>query len=332
MLCPPDQSHEQAYLSSIGAHSKPRTIERKAATLRYFHEFIRSIRWPISRQSRALKIANEQRFSTTASATFQPASIAGLADSFASSQSNARTRRAYSSDLRRLTEVFGARSSQSLSVEEITTFLEELRESLKPSTMRRLNATIRAFFGWLAQNGCCDRLKIPYVLPAPAPGAGRLAAGKLAETTGRIRRLGLPARDEVIVRLLLLGMTPAEIVTLRVEDVDFARHRLTVRSKQQRARFLSVDGVLSAALRDYLHELSERTGAVIRNTRGTVLTTRSVGRVVSQFAKRAGLAATVNPQALRRASAQAARLSGADALDVKHALGLAGAGVTRKYL
>lgn len=118
-------------------------------------------------------------------------------------------------------------------------------------------------------------------------------------------RPSLIKRDQVIIQVLLhTGIRVGELVELRLSDIEISGDGgiLTVRgSGEGESREIPLNAVTCDALREYLSVRSRLPGIehLFLSQEGRPISTRSVQRLVSTYAKAAGLEG-VSAQALRR--------------------------------
>lgn len=151
-------------------------------------------------------------------------------------------------------------------------------------------------------------------------------------------------RDRAILEFLYsTGIRVAELVALNMESLDFETEMVRVRGKGGRERQVPVGSQAIRALGAYLPERDRLLAArllkgkpvvreaVFLNGRATRLTTRSVERLVKNYALRAGIATPVTPHALRHSFATHLLEMGADLRSVQELLGHASLSTTQKY-
>ena len=164
----------------------------------------------------------------------------------------------------------------------------------------------------------------------------------LLETPGEDDRFAF--RDRAILELLYsTGMRVAELAGLDVSQLDFSGESVKVLGKGNKERIVPVGRAALEALQSYFSQrlslLEARVArghslegdALFLNSRGTRLTVRSVERLVSEYAVRAGIITRVTPHALRHSFATHLLEMGADLRSVQELLGHASLSTTQKY-
>ncbi len=152
------------------------------------------------------------------------------------------------------------------------------------------------------------------------------------------------SRDRAILELFYAtGIRVAELVGLDMQWVDFNEGMLKVTGKGNRQRVVPMGDPAVEMVRAYLPQRLELTKARVKrghkpeekalflNSRGGRLTTRSIERMVSHYALRAGIASKVTPHALRHSFATHLLEMGADLRTVQELLGHASLSTTQKY-
>jgi integrase/recombinase XerD len=141
-------------------------------------------------------------------------------------------------------------------------------------------------------------------------------------------------RDHVIVLCALyLGLRVAELVAVRIEDVDLAEARLLVRlGKGGKDRWLPVKSTLAPVLASWIGE--RRSGWLFPSPRcpDRPLTTRAVRYLIGRLARRANIHRRASPHVCRHTFATSLLRNGADLTDVQRLLGHSHLQTTSKYL
>ncbi|HEX3451794.1 MAG TPA: tyrosine-type recombinase/integrase, partial [Solirubrobacteraceae bacterium] len=187
------------------------------------------------------------------------AAIALLMDDLARRDAAARTRKAYRVDLEQFAQwALGAgHAPDEIAPKAVRRYIAELtRRGAAPSTSARKLAALRALFASLREHGAiaenpADLVSTPR-RPSPLPRvlSAREAAGLLD---------GIPAggplelRDRAMFELAYAcGLRAEELVSLRVDDVDWDGEQLRVEGKGRKTRFVPVGEPAMVALRRYL--------------------------------------------------------------------------------
>lgn len=150
-------------------------------------------------------------------------------------------------------------------------------------------------------------------------------------------------RDRAIVELLFSsGLRVSELVALNRDHVNTKRREFMVRGKGQKDRPVFISQEAAEHVEDYL---AVRTDSLVplfisysRNTQATStdgdfrrLTPRSVQRMVSKYAKLAGITKHVSPHTMRHSFATDLLMNGADIRSVQNMLGHSNISTTQIY-
>lgn len=266
-----------------------------------------------------------------------------------------RTRRAYTVDLEQfaqwaITQGAGPCEVGPKAVRRYIARLSELGAA--PSTSARKLAAVRALFqsqrehGRIAENPA-DLVSTPRRgTHLPRVLSAREAAGLLdAIPAGTPLQL----RDRAMFELAYAcGLRAEELVTLRLDDVDYDDEQLRVEGKGRKTRFVPIGEPAVAALRGYLEPGHGRQGrpaltdpgepseVLFLSKTGRPLGTSDVRRRLRMWAVRAGAPAeraggTVSPHALRHSFATHLLDGGADLRSIQELLGHASVSSTQIY-
>ena len=259
-----------------------------------------------------------------------------------------QTRRAYGSDLEQFARFLGEDARPDL-VDRLAVrrFASELVGSgSSPRTVSRKVAALRSFFRFLCREGLLEanpasdvalpkeRRSLPVTLDT-----GQAAA--LVEAPDTEGPLG--ARDRAVLETLYgSGVRASELVGLSLDDLDLRSGLARVMGKGGKERVVPIGGVAAAAIRRYLPQrerLLRRTrkgrdqdpAALFLDAWGGRLTSRSVQRIVTKYARSVGLPAGVSPHTLRHSFATHMLDAGADLRAVQELLGHARLATTQVY-
>ena len=234
-------------------------------------------------------------------------------------------------------------------------------QGLAPRSVQRRLSAVRSFYAFLmretaearshaarsrdAQTAALarpsPRVTLNPALGVRAPKAGRRLPHTLdADQMGRLLEIpaggGLTARDRALMELLYSsGLRLAELVGLDLTDLDLKDRTVRVLGKGRKARIVPVGRLALAALRAWLEERTQLTGAeqpaLFVGRRGRRLGPRAIQMRVDYWAKRQGLSQRVHPHMFRHSFASHLLESGGELRGVQELLGHADIATTQIY-
>jgi integrase/recombinase XerC len=256
------------------------------------------------------------------------------------------TIRNYAADLREFTEYFSPPGENPPPVADFD--LLALREwlanlysaDLKPATIRRKLACIRAFFRYLSREHRIPadparllRLpKMPKTLPE-APNA-EVTNALVDGVLGRGAERPYPKRDLLLFELLYgCGLRISEAVGLDLTDIDRGERWLRVRGKGRKERQVPYGTKAAAALEAWLPErpFTREHEAIFVNHHGGRLSDRGARYIVRFYAQALLRDSSIHPHTLRHAYATHLLNDGADLRSIQELLGHARLSTTQKY-
>ncbi len=149
-------------------------------------------------------------------------------------------------------------------------------------------------------------------------------------------------RDRAIIELLFSsGLRVSELVNLNRDHVNTKHREFMVRGKGQKDRPVFIGEIAAEHVEEYLHtrldnlpplflsysrnNISSRTGDYRR------LTARSIQRIISKYARLAGITKHVSPHTMRHSFATDLLMNGADIRSVQSMLGHSNISTTQIY-
>jgi integrase/recombinase XerC len=222
-------------------------------------------------------------------------------------------------------------------------------ERRKPATIARKLAALRSFYRYCCREGLAKEnpaklvstprqpQRLPDVLTPEE--MNQLLDAALHTPEAGPQAPALAARDRLILEMLYgTGLRVSELTGLNLSDVDTKELLLLARGKGKKERLVPFGRKALAAWETYLPlraELLEKaaaeTDALLINARGKRLTTRSVGRLVKQYAIRLRGDTTLHPHSFRHAFATHLLSEGADLRAIQELLGHSSLSSTQKY-
>jgi integrase/recombinase XerD len=252
---------------------------------------------------------------------------------------------AYARDLRLLLEFLRTRNTDPLAVElaGLEAFVRDLMQrEYSPRSVARLVACVRGFYRFLvidkrlARNPAAD-LRAPrawQALPESVPldAIDRLLAQPDVATAAGVR-------DRALIELLYAtGLRVSELVNLKLTDLDLGRGVLTCMGKGSKQRMVPIGDAACAWVERYLREArpallaGKSSPALFVNQRQAHALSRSgFWRILSGYAKAAGLSEHVSPHVLRHSFATHLLENGADLRAIQMMLGHADVSTTQIY-
>lgn len=151
----------------------------------------------------------------------------------------------------------------------------------------------------------------------------------------------LGIRDKAIIELLYAtGMRVSELVSLKVRDIDMGKNTIIVFGKGSRERVVFFGKKAAESIDDYLRNsrpylLKDNSGHstefLFLNKNGTVISDRSVRRMMDKYVKKASLNHNISPHTLRHTFATHMLNNGADLKTVQELLGHVSLSTTQIY-
>lgn len=217
-------------------------------------------------------------------------------------------------------------------------------ESLSTITQSYHLIALRSFLGYCSKRGIKtltpEKIELPKVRKKQVTFLGAeeverlIAAVKTQDVTG--------VRDRAIIELLFCsGLRVSELVNLNRDHINLNRGEFTVRGKGQKDRPVFISPEASEWLAEYLKTRNDSysplfiryTGSPSADARGDDmrLTPRTIQRIVSKYARAAGITKHVSPHSLRHSFATDLLMNGADLRSVQSMLGHSNIATTQVY-
>lgn len=253
----------------------------------------------------------------------------------------------YCRDLAEFAEQAGVDEPGRIDTPMVRSFVYSLSGRNKSTSVARKLSALRTFFRFLLREGV---IGVNPVLPIAMPKHDRYMPAfltvdeifALLETPGGTDTFAL--RDRAILEMLYsTGVRVAELVGLDLNRLDLVEESVRVIGKGNKERLVPVGTPAVEAIRVYMPQRQllsgnrsrrgrvEEKSALFLNSRGQRLTARSVERLVSDYALRAGIINRVTPHALRHSFATHLLEMGADLRVVQELLGHASLSTTQRY-
>lgn len=213
------------------------------------------------------------------------------------------------------------------------------REGLKKSTQNYHLIAIRAFLKYLAKREI--ESMPPERIELAKAGARELDLVSSSELSrlldgpkgGSLKSL----RDKAILELFFsTGLRVSELCSLD-RDIDLTRDEFSIRGKGEKVRLVFLSPTAKEAIKAYLKKRGDVEEALfvsvseINKSKATRLTSRSMERLVKNYAIKAGITKKVTPHTLRHTFATDLLQNGADIRSVQMMLGHANISTTQIY-
>jgi integrase/recombinase XerC len=233
----------------------------------------------------------------------------------------------------------GLKDWTALDVHHVRTFVSTRhRQGLAPKSLQRLLASIRSFYRFLADEGEVKQNPAEGVRPPKA--AKRLPDTLDADQMARLLQIEgddtETVRDRAIMELLYSsGLRLAELISIRMTDLDLSQGLVTVTGKGNKTRIVPVGREALAAVKAWLKVRGELAKAedstLFVSVRGGRLSPRSVQARVKQWGIKQGVRQGVYPHLFRHSFASHVLESSGDLRAVQELLGHANISTTQIY-
>lgn len=253
------------------------------------------------------------------------------------------TRVSYLSDIDRFADYIGFRDFNTVTAEDIGTFLGDLHDlGISPRSQARILSGIKSFFKFLR----LERLiETNPTLLVDAPRLGRhlpdvLSVGEIDDMIAAIdiSKAEGPRNRAIIEMLYSCGLRVSELVNLEINSVNFGEQIVTVTGKGNKERIVPVSDVSLALIREYLRgneRPDPRKGEeniLFLNRLGRRLTRVMIFYIVKALAEAAGIKKVISPHTLRHSFATHLLEGGANLRAIQQMLGHESISTTEIYI
>lgn len=203
---------------------------------------------------------------------------------------------------------------------------------------------LRGFLGYLSKRDIVslspEKIELPKVSRKQVTFLHYDEVARLLATIPLETEVGL--RDRAIIELLFSsGLRVSELVNLNRDHVNTRRREFMVRGKGQKDRPVFIGEATAARVEEYLAARLDNLPPLflsysrnnISSTSGDYrrLTSRSIQRIISRYARLAGITKHVSPHTMRHSFATDLLMNGADLRSVQSMLGHSNISTTQVY-
>ncbi|MDD3086893.1 MAG: tyrosine-type recombinase/integrase, partial [Patescibacteria group bacterium] len=207
-------------------------------------------------------------------------------------------------------------------------------QPLSKSTQNYYIITLRAFLGYLVQIGV--KSLPPQKVTLAKSQERKVDFLEAEDIIGLISKPDTKTfkglRDRLILELLFsTGLRVSELQKLNVADLNMERGEIPVRGKGGKVRVVFLSESAKKILSEYLIAIGDCEPLIVNKIDGSRLSVRSIERIVSKYAKAAGISKKVSPHTLRHTFATDLLINGADLRSVQSLLGHSNISTTQIY-
>jgi site-specific recombinase XerD len=254
---------------------------------------------------------------------------------------SSHTTQAYKLDLRQFCQWFEQVNDDEMHPHLITpTDLREFKhhliqdEQLKPATINRKLASLRAFLKWAVGEGTIESVpRMPQGVEQVQSAPKALDRREMNALIRAVERHG-SVRDQAIILVLInTGLRVQECSSLNVEDIEMSERKgkVIVRSgKGGKRREVPLNAEARRALSVYLDTREDDNQALFLSQQGSRLGSRGIQGVVAKYGRLAGLE-DLTPHALRHTFCSNLLRGGVDIVTVAKLAGHADISTTSIY-
>lgn len=227
-----------------------------------------------------------------------------------------KTQKAYRIDLHQLEDRLSIQNMEDIRKTDLEAVFAGWHQTLKPKTVKRKVASVKAFFGWLKEQEYLrenpfDRMKVsfkePKVLPKTIPDhtLEQLLQCVYNEYHGAHKAVRRHLLTEIAVLELLFatGIRISELCSLTPQDINLVEGEVLIHGKGKKERIIQIpDKDLRKLLADYGKDHEEEiccSGMFFVNRRGRPLADQSVRNMILKYCEKAGISQHITPHMFR---------------------------------
>lgn len=216
-----------------------------------------------------------------------------------------------------------------------------IEEDYHTNSVRRKLSTLKAFYNYLQKFHALKRNPMQKVV-VPKTGKRLPTTLPATEFNHLLDQLDFPKdypgqRDRMILELLYgTGIRRAELISLRLSDINWSTSLLRVYGKRNKERMIPISGHLNGLLRDYLRVRESNFGSGVPDrlfltNQGKVLYPKLVYNTVRRYLSLITSSEQRSPHVLRHSFATHLSENGADLNAIKELLGHSNLAATQIY-
>ncbi len=259
-------------------------------------------------------------------------------------QTSENTEVSYKRDLRKMAQYLSSQGVSSVkavtatSLNSYVLYLE--KEGMKPATISRSIASMKAFFHYQVKNGRMpedpsEALKAPKIeKKMPAVLTTEEMTLLLEQPSGNTPK---ELRDKAMLELLYAtGIRVSELIALKVSDVNLQMEYLNC-NDAHKERVIPFGNVARDALRKYLQDgrtkliEDENVEWLFTNCSGQAMSRQGFWKLIKHYGSKAGIKGEITPHTLRHSFAAHLVGNGADLKSVQEMLGHSDISTTQVY-
>lgn len=255
-----------------------------------------------------------------------------------------KTIKAYRIDLTQFAVFLGEHPAQK-ERDIVASYVVAMNQTLKPRSVKRKAASIRAFYNYLERedqidfnpfNKLCLSIKMPIQLPRTIP--QRIISQMLSEVYADLRQAKTPARTKLALRnaavlelLFSSGMRVSELCALNNEDVDLVEGTVRIWGKGAKERMILIGHPDVLSILQRYKDAVAPAKSFFLNRCGNRITDQSIRSMVNRYALRVHAPMHITPHMFRHSFATLLMEADVDTRYIQQILGHSSITTTQIY-
>ena len=215
------------------------------------------------------------------------------------------------------------------------------RGNMSPYSIQGHIRAIKAFFGWLSNDGIIESNPMEkFPLPKVPKYIKRTLTFEqikiLLSTIDKSMPLGFKYYC-IILLMVDTGMRISELVNIKISDLDIPRGFVTIFGKGQKQRIVPISRITQGDILRYIDRFRQSNGVpnspyLFPDQYGNHVTVNSIQQYLRRLTQKAGLDVKVTPHILRHTAATNFAAQGINAFILKEMLGHSSMQTTMRYV